>query len=85
MSELQLELETVIEHRKNYSTYPIDETSRSKVEAMIGKDHPCLRAEETTHKPAGARLAKMLMRYEDNPSSDLWRDIRSLSAEILKS
>ena len=35
-------------------------------------------------KPLGVRLAKMLRRYDDSPSSDLWRDIQSLSAEILR-
>ena len=84
MSELQLELETVIEHRKHYPAYPIDETSRSKVEAMIGKDHPCLRTVEDTHKPAGIRLAKMLHQYDDSPSSQLWSDIQAVSLEILK-
>lgn len=33
----------------------------------------------------GKQLAKMLMRYEDSPSSELWRDIKALSGEILKS
>ena len=34
---------------------------------------------------SGRQLAKMLMRYEDSPSSELWRDIKALSGEILKS
>ena len=84
MSELQLELETVIDHRKHYPAYPIDETSRSKVEALIGKDHPCLRVVEETHKPAGVRLAKMLGQYESRPSSELWSSIQSLAREILR-
>jgi hypothetical protein len=33
---------------------------------------------------SGRQLAKMLMRYEDSPSSDLWRDIKALCGEILK-
>lgn len=84
MSELQLELETVIEHRKHYPEYAIDETSRAKVEALMGKDHPCLRAVEDTHKPAGVRLAKMLGQYEARPSSELWSGIQRLAREILK-
>ena len=40
---------------------------------------------DDAHKPAGIRLAKMLRKYEDRPSSELWRDIQSLSAEILRS
>jgi hypothetical protein len=34
---------------------------------------------------SGRQLAKMLMRYEESPSSDLWRDIKALSSEIIKS
>lgn len=79
----QLELATVVHHTKHYPAYPIDETSRAKVEAMIGKDHPCLRAVEDTHKPAGVRLAKMLSQYDDSPSSQLWIDIQRLAREIL--
>lgn len=34
---------------------------------------------------SGRQLAKMLLRYEDCPSSDLWREIKALSSEIIKS
>ena len=47
-------------------------------------DAPLIRTHEDTHKPAGVRLAKMLMRYDDSPSSQLWSDIQRLSREILK-
>lgn len=52
-------------------------------------DHLPVRAtlysiQEDTHKPAGVRLAKMLRQYDDRPSSELWREIQSLSWEILK-
>lgn len=33
---------------------------------------------------SGRQLAKMLHRYDNAPSSDLWRDIQSLAAEILR-
>lgn len=46
--------------------------------------HEPPKSQEDTYKPAGLRLAKMLRRYDDSPSSDLWRDIQSLSAEILR-
>ena len=39
---------------------------------------------QDTHKPAGVRLAKMLRQYDDSPSSQLWGDIQSVSAEILR-
>jgi len=80
----QLELATVIDHQKWYPAYPIDETSRAKVEAMIGSDHPALRMADDTHKPAGIRLAKMLSQYDESPSSQLWADIQRLAREILK-
>lgn len=79
----QMELEAVIDHRKHYPAYPIDETSRAKVFAMVG-DHPCLHAQEGSHKPAGVRLAKMLSQYDESPSSQLWSDIQRLAREILK-
>lgn len=80
----QMELATVIDHQKWYPAYPIDEASRSKVEAMIGADHPALRTTDDTHKPAGVRLAKMLAQYDDSPSSQLWGDIQRLAREILR-
>lgn len=47
--------------------------------------HEPLRTPDLTdYKPAGVRLAKMLNRYDDHPSSELWREIQSLSREILK-
>lgn len=46
--------------------------------------HEPTKPQEDAYKPAGLRLAKMLRRYDDSPSSDLWRDIQSLSAEILR-
>jgi hypothetical protein len=80
----QLELATVIDHKKWYPAYPIDETSIAKVEAMIGADNPALRTAEDTHKPSGVRLAKMLAQHDDSPSSQLWSDIQRLAREILK-
>lgn len=79
----QMELATVIDHTKHYPAYPIDKTSRAKVFDIVG-DHPCLHAQEDTHKPAGVRLAKMLGQYDDSPSSQLWSDIQRLAREILK-
>lgn len=96
----QMELNTVIDHKREWSPaekdlidswserslypeYPIDETSRGKVEALIGNDHPALRA-DATHKPLGVRLAKMLNQYDDSPSSQIWSDIQGLAREILK-
>jgi len=33
---------------------------------------------------SGVRLAKMLNKYDDHPSSELWREIQALAREILK-
>jgi len=59
-----------------------------KLELANVIDHmqePCIRRiQEDTHKPAGVRLAKMLSKYEDSPSSQLWADIQRLAREILK-
>lgn len=46
--------------------------------------HEPLIPPQETHKPAGVLLAKMLSRYDDSPSSQLWIDIQRLAREILK-
>lgn len=68
----QMELETVIRHDR----------------VSILKDVNVSASNSTTpvdaHKPAGIRLAKMLSKYDDSPSSQLWSDIQRLAREILK-
>ncbi|MNW04617.1 hypothetical protein D3C71_2007260 [compost metagenome] len=79
MSELQLELETVIDHGAR------GHTGACSSQSPIDRQCICLLgAHEDTHKPAGIRLAKMLSHYDDSPSSQLWSDIQRLAREILK-
>ena len=86
MSELQLELDTVINHRDKMTIISmITSDGAQNLEDVLDPQSRQFRwLTEATHKPAGVRLAKMLRRYDDSPSSDLWRDIQSLSAEILR-
>lgn len=75
----QMELATVIDHRREPITYcnimntPDGLPERTNV-----------RTAEDAHKPAVVRLAKMLGQYDDSPSSQLWSDIQRLAREILK-
>lgn len=82
MSELQLELETVIDHSRGL-TYPNMMNTKSGLsEEFVPGSR--IYAIEATHKPAGIRLAKMLGQYDDQPSSQLWSEIQGLAREILK-
>lgn len=75
----QLELATVIDHRREPVTYC------NIMNTPDGLPEPIhVRAQEDTHKPSGVRLAKMLSQYDDSPSSQLWSDIQRLAREILK-
>lgn len=75
----QMELATVVDHRREPVTYC---NIMNTPDGLPERIH--VRAVEDTHKPAGVRLAKMLGQYDDSPSSQLWSDIQSLAAEILK-
>lgn len=71
MSELQLELATVLRHDRGMTN-------------AYCYAHEQEKTQEDTHKTAGVRLAKMLGQYDDQPSSQLWSDIQRLAREILK-
>jgi len=75
----QMELPTVIDHRRAPVTYC---NIMNTPDGLPERIH--VRAIEDTHKPAGIRLAKMLSQYDDSPSSQLWGDIQRLAREILK-
>ena len=75
----QLELETVIDHKRNTMKDYYD--SAMELDQLF---HPFINHQEDTHKPVGVRLAKMLSQYDDQPSSQLWADIQRLAREILK-
>ncbi|MNQ93262.1 hypothetical protein D3C85_1087200 [compost metagenome] len=47
-------------------------------------DAPIIRTHQDTGIQPGVRLAKMLNKYDDHPSSELWREIQGLAREILK-
>jgi hypothetical protein len=70
----QMELATVIDHR------PMTVLRGECKTACI----PSHLLASDTHTPPGIRLAKMLSRYEDSPSSQLWSEIQSLAREILR-
>ena len=71
MSELQLELATVLRH------------DRGMTNKYCYANEPGI-SNEDTYKPLGVRLAKLLHQYDGSPSSELWRTIQSLSFEILR-
>lgn len=75
----QMELNTVIDHRREPITYCNIMNTPDGLPERIRMPQ-----QEDTHKPAGVRLAKMLCQYEARPSSDLWSSIQSLAREILK-
>jgi hypothetical protein len=74
----QLELATVIDHKQYKASYSL----QADMDALMAIEPP--RFGDSTHKPAGVRLAKMLSKYDDSPSSQLWSDIQRLAREILK-
>jgi hypothetical protein len=74
----QMELATVIDHRRAPVTY------RNMMNTKSGLCEDLQRIQEDAHKPASVRLAKMLSLYDDQPSSQLWGDIQRLAREILK-
>lgn len=76
----QMELNTVIDHRREPITYCNIMNTPDGLPERIRMPQ-----QEDTHKPAGVRLAKMLGQYEARPSSELWSCIQSLASEILKS
>lgn len=86
MSELQLELDTVINHRDKHTIISmITNDGAQNLEDVLDPHSQQFRwLTEDTHKPAGVRLAKMLNQYDDQPSSQLWSDIQRLAREILK-
>lgn len=65
----QMELATVINH---------------SIDAPIIRSTIYPGLDQNTHKPAGIRLAKMLNKYDEHPSSELWREIQSLAWEITR-
>lgn len=75
----QMELATVIDHRREPATYC---NIMNTPDGLPERIH--VRGVEDTQKPAGVRLAKMLGQYEARPSSELWSGIQSLAREILK-
>lgn len=75
----QMELNTVIDHRREPITYCNIMNTPDGLPERIRMPQ-----QEDTHKPAGVRLAKMLSMYDDSPSSQLWSDIQRLAREILK-
>lgn len=75
----QMELNTVIDHRREPITYCNIMNTPDGLPERIRMPQ-----QEDTHKPAGVRLAKMLGQYEARPSSELWSGIQSLAREILK-
>jgi hypothetical protein len=69
----QTELPIVVDHKR----------------CTILKDSPVRYAANTMdievfNNPAGIQLAKLLRDYDNRPSSETWRKIQQLAAEILK-
>lgn len=75
----QMELATVIDHRLEPVTYC---NIMNTPDGLPERIH--VRGVEDSYKPSGIRLAKMLSKYDDSPSSQLWSDIQRLAREILK-
>lgn len=82
----QLELATVIDHSQRMSIVTmLTNDGAQNLEDVLDLDSPQHRwLIDDTHKPASVRLAKMLNKYDDSPSSQLWSDIQRLAREILK-
>jgi hypothetical protein len=82
----QMELATVIDHsqKMNIISMLTNDGAQNLEDVLDPQSQQFRWLTEDAHKPLGVRLAKMLRRYDDSPSSDLWRDIQSLSAEILR-
>lgn len=64
MSELQFELETVIDHPKYYSAYPITKESIEKAEVMLEAFMPGILRKEDTNKPRPIRAKELGITYE---------------------
>lgn len=81
-SEIDQALLDAWSNKKPYPEWPIDGTTRGKIEDMIGKDHPALQKADPRIL-VGVSLAKLLRDYDNRPSSETWSKIQKLSLEIL--
>lgn len=86
MSELQLELDTGINHRDKMTIISMitNDGAQNLEDVLDPRSQQFKWPTEDTHKPAGVRLAKMLGQYEAKPSGEMWSSIQSLAREILK-
>jgi hypothetical protein len=65
----QMEIATVVDHSR-----------ATLIKTIYASGSSCCEP-----KPdSGIRLAKLLTKYDDRPSSELWREIQALAWEILK-
>lgn len=64
MSKLQLELETVIDHPKYYSAYPITKESIEKAEVILEAFMPGILRKEDTSKPRPIRANELGITHE---------------------
>ena len=72
-----MEMMTVIDHEKTKPQEDIRKPRPIRAKELgIAYDAFCA--------SSGRQLAKMLSKYDDSPSSQLWSDIQRLAREILK-